>query len=94
MMARLNIFVDSATKHTSKDNKYGESVAAWAAWWGDDFSSAPARCGIIYLCNEGPNKTFYQGIIRSLEQCLSLAWGDEVYLHGDCQTVINQLKGN
>lgn len=89
----LHILIDSSTKGTKVD-KYGESVAAWAAWWQDELKKdKPVRCGIHYLRREGPNKIFYEGIIRALEQCLELCWDDEIYIWGDCVAVIDQLNG-
>jgi ribonuclease HI len=85
------IFIDSCTKRTAKDNKYGESTSAWGVW-GDDLEN-PLRCGIQYFRYEGPNKCFYKGIIRALEQCLDLCWGDSVMILGDCEAVIKQLNG-
>jgi hypothetical protein len=84
------IYVDSCTKRTNKNNKYGESTAAWA-FWNDNIG--PIRCGINYFKYAGPNKTFYQGIIRSLEQCLDCCWEDEIFVCGDCIPVIGQLRG-
>jgi len=86
------ILIDSATKRSTKRNKYGESVAAWCAWE-ESSMKIPFRCGIHYFNYEGPNKTFYQGVIRSLEQCLDACWEDKVNVLGDCKLVIEQLKG-
>lgn len=93
---KLNILIDSSTKRSSKKNKFGESTVAWAAWWGDSLKSIkgrPIRAGVHYFQYEGPNVTFYEGVIRSLEQCLSLCWNIEVMVFGDCQPVIQQLNG-
>jgi len=90
----LHILIDSSTKRTSKTDKYGESTAAWAAWWRDELKKEkPIRCGIHYLRREGPNKIFYEGIIRALEQCLDLCWDDNIFIWGDCMAVIDQLNG-
>lgn len=54
----------------------------------------PKRSGAIYSSYEGPNKIFYDGVIRALESCFYLARdSDEVYVIGDCKPVIQQLKG-
>lgn len=84
------IYIDSSTKRTNKDNKYGESIAAWGLW---NNNSGPYRCGINYFKYGGPNKTFYQGVIRALEQCLDFCWEDHVIVCGDCIPVIEQLTG-
>jgi len=92
-VSRLNIYVDSSTKRTKLGNRYGESVAAWGAWWDGTFNEKPIRCGIHYFRYEGPNRVFYEGIIRALEQCMSLIWADECIVWGDCELVIKQLRG-
>ena len=93
-MSKLWVFVDSSTKKSSNKNKYGESVAAWGAWWDKTFHEKPVRCGIHYFKYEGPNKCFYEGIIRALEQCMPLIWEDnEIIVSGDCKPVIEQLNG-
>jgi len=84
----INILVDSSTKPTSQKQRSGESIAAWAMWNNATMSGAPIRCGVHYFNHNGPNKTFYEGIIRSLEQCLEYCWNDEVIIKGDCQLVI------
>lgn len=56
----------------------------------------PLRSGVHYFRYEGPNKTFYEGIIRALEGCLDLAARDDVsqlVICGDCQPVLRQLTG-
>lgn len=93
-MSKLNVLIDSATKRSSSDNKYGESVVAWAAWWGNSFDKKPIKCGIHYFRYEGPNKVFYEGIISILEQCTSLIKkDDELIILGDCNPVVDQLNG-
>ncbi len=93
-MSKFNIFIDSATKRTNRYNKYGESIAAWAIWRNGMLNEKPIKCGIHYFKYEGPNKVFYEGIIRGLEQCMSLIWDeDELIILGDCKPVLGQLKG-
>ena len=88
----INILVDSSTKATSSKQRSGESTAAWAMWNSPTMNEPPIRCGISYFKHNGPNKTFYEGIIRALEQCLEYCWNDEVIIKGDCQLVIQQLN--
>ncbi len=55
----------------------------------------PIRSGAIYCDYEGPNKIFYDGIIRSLDGCLFLTKRHsplKVIVIGDCEPVIKQLK--
>lgn|GEM_PF-2168060 len=92
-MPILNIYIDSSTKRTKLGSHYGESVAAWGAWWDGIFNEKPIRCGIHYFRHEGPNKVFYEGVIRALEQCVSLMWVDKCIVRGDCELVIKQLRG-
>jgi len=93
-MSKLNIFIDSSTKRTRRGNRYGESVVAWGAWWNGTLNEKPIRCGIHYFRYEGPNKVFYEGIIRALEQCMPLIWEeDELIIRGDCEPVLKQLRG-
>ncbi len=87
-----NILVDSSTKPTSSKERYGESTAAWAMWSSTTMNEPPITCGINYFKHNGPNKTFYEGIIRALEQCMEYCWNDEVIFKGDCQLVIQQLN--
>ena len=92
-MNRLIILIDSSTKASSKSSKYGESSAAWAVWW-NNIDRVPIRAGSLYLWKEGPNKIFYDGLIRALEACFYLVHkGDEVTIYGDNQHVIQQLQG-
>jgi len=93
-MADLHILIDSSTEHTSPTNKYGESIAAWGAWWSNKKESKPVKAGIQYFQNEGPNKAFYQGVICALEQCMGMCRPkSDIVVFGDCQPVINQLVG-
>jgi ribonuclease HI len=92
-MSTLHIYVDSSTKG-SGGTKYGESVAAWMIRY--EGATLFWRCGTAYLHKSGPNKTFYEGVIRGLESALPDAnngYGDRIEVYGDCQTVINQLQG-
>ena len=88
----INILVDSSTKPTSSKQRCGESTAAWAMWNSPTMNASPIRCGISYFKHNGPNKTFYEGIIRALEQCLDFCWNCQVIIKGDCQPVIKQLN--
>lgn len=90
---KTHIFVDSSTKRTSKSDKRGESVSAWAVWREGDMDKKPIMCGINYSQFDGPNKAFYDGVIRALERCLPICWNDEVIVWGDCELAINQLNG-
>jgi ribonuclease HI len=54
----------------------------------------PKRSGLIYSDYEGPNKIFYDGIIRALDSCMYLVKQETItqaIILGDCQPVINQL---
>jgi len=89
----LRIYVDSSTK-PSNGTKYGESSAAWGFQW--DNGTVFWRGGAVYLRHAGPNKMFYEGVIRALESALpdvNNGSGDRLEVYGDCQTVINQLNG-
>ncbi|HZS43181.1 MAG TPA: reverse transcriptase-like protein [Candidatus Paceibacterota bacterium] len=88
----LYILVDSSTKPTSKHDKRGESIAAWAAWWSNDSRGKPVAAGVHYLRHSGPNKCFYLGIIRALEHCLPMCWSNKVIIMGDCEPVLKQLN--
>lgn len=93
-MADLHILIDSSTKHASRTNRYGESTAAWGAWWSNNKKCKPVKAGIHYFRNEGPNKAFYQGVIGALEQSMGMCWpNSDIVIFGDCQPVINQLDG-
>ena len=57
---------------------------------------APVRSGASYSSYIGPNKIFYDGIIRALETCYYLIHEDEnvqVIVIGDCEPVLKQLNG-
>ena len=92
-MGTLHIYVDSSTK-PSKDTKYGESIAAW--FLRDAKANTFYRGGVHYFHHFGPNKTFYEGIIHALESALTdvnNGSGDPIKVHGDCELVIEQLRG-
>ncbi len=90
-MAKLYILLDSSTK--PRETKWGESVAAWSAWWGESETNRPIRVGIYYFFKDGPNVTFYKGVIGALQQCKELVNRyDEVVLYGDCDLVIKQIN--
>lgn len=96
-MGTLLILVDSSTKK-SGGTRYGESVAAWAAWWDGSTNQEPVRAGVHYFRHNGPNVTFYEGVIRALESCLGAVYNgpngpDDIILFGDCVPVMGQLRG-
>lgn len=92
-MAIFHVYIDSSTKRTNKNNKYGESAVAWAVWNKDGLNEKPIKASIHYFRNNGPNVVFYEGIIRALEQCMSLVWSDDkLIIYGDCNPVIEQLN--
>jgi hypothetical protein len=81
-MSTLHIYVDSSTK-SSGGTKYGESVAASMLRY--EGASRFFQCGTVYLHKSGPNKTFYEGVIRGLESALPDAnngYGDRIDLRG------------
>jgi len=56
----------------------------------------PKRSGLIYSDFEGPNKIFYDGIIRALDSCMYLVKKEKIeqlIIVGDCEPVIMQLVG-
>lgn len=90
-MKHLYILIDTTTRGTKK-SRYGESTACWCAFK-DKITGRPFRAGFIYNEYDGPNKIFYEGIIRALEICLSIYLRDcTVIVKGDNLFVINQLK--
>jgi ribonuclease HI len=91
-MSCLYILIDSSTKG-SKRNKYGKSTAFWCAFW-NEVKDIPCRAGVVYSLKEGPNKIFYDGIIRALEACFYMVYDNcPVKVMGDNELVIKQLKG-
>lgn len=89
----IQILVDSSTTPSSKTSKYGESAACWAIY-PHEATSTPEYVGLIYRPKEGPNKAFYIGIIRALEELLEADYVQYLLkVRGDCQPVINQLNG-
>lgn len=92
-MNNLIIYIDSSTLPSSNTSKYGRSSGAWSAWW-SKAEGRPLRAGTIYLSHEGPNKIFYDCLIRALESCLFLLHkNDSIEVFGDCDQVIKQLNG-
>jgi ribonuclease HI len=96
-VSTLHVFVDSSTKGAD-GTRWGESIAAWAAWWQGTTHMTPVRAGVHYYRHSGPNVTFYEGVIRALESCLGLVYNapgaaDDLVLWGDCMPVIGQLRG-
>ncbi len=92
-MYSLHILVDSTTRRSSENNKYGESTACWFAFK-NKIAGKPFRVGFVYNEYDGPNKIFYEGIIQALEFCFSVFMEKgTVWVRGDDQLVINQLKG-
>jgi ribonuclease HI len=90
---RIYILIDSSTKGT-QTSKYGPSSACWAVFR-DRLEGMPLRVGIIY-CNydEGPNKMFYIGVARALEDCFLMGSTNCIFeVKGDCEPVIKQLTG-
>ena len=86
------ILVDSSTKG-AKGTHYGKSAACWAIFMGK-LEGAPSHVGLIYRKLEGPNRTFYLGVIRGLIDFFELGYHRcNVEVKGDCQLVINQLTG-
>ncbi len=88
----IQILVDSSTKPSSKTSKYGESAACWAIYTSET-GPTPEYVGLVYRPKEGPNRIFYIGIIRALEEMLGLPYVDYLLkVKGDCQPVIYQLN--
>jgi hypothetical protein len=91
-MSTYYVLIDNSTKGTGT-SKYGESAVCWSVF-ADSIIGNPIRVGILYCNYSGPNKMFYVGVIRALEDCYFL--GDHdccLKIVGDCLPVINQLKG-
>jgi len=89
----IHILVDSSTKPSSKTSKYGESSACWAIYTNGKITT-PEFVGLIYRPKEGPNKIFYIGVIRALEELLESQYVEYLLkIRGDCQPVIDQLNG-
>jgi len=89
----IQILVDSSTKPFSKTSKYGESAACWAIYT-SEIASLPEYVGLVYRPKEGPNKIFYIGIIRALEELAESQYVEYLLkIRGDCQPVIDQLNG-
>jgi ribonuclease HI len=93
-MSRLITLVDSSTIRASSTSKYGESIVAWTARWNTSSNPIVARAGVEYMPHEGPNKAFYDGVIRCLQSCYHMCYpNDEMVIYGDCLLVINQING-
>jgi ribonuclease HI len=91
---RILILIDSSTKAT-KESKRGPSTVCWAAYLGR-LEGAPLRVGLLCLnYDEGPNRAFYIGVIRALEDCFIIGDKDCVFeIKGDCKCVIDQLTAS
>jgi|Deesub1362A_J573_1020465.scaffolds.fasta_scaffold00165_18 ribonuclease HI len=90
MRNNLIVLIDSSTKR--EHGKYGESTIAWAAWW-NQVKGTPLRAELIYLKKEGPNKAFYDGVIRILQSCWYICHPeDKLTIYGDCKIVINHIN--
>jgi len=88
--------IDNSTKGTST-SKYGATSIAWAIWDAKPkLSIQPIRASVLYMKKNGPNKAFFEGIIRILEQ---IVWEDFIReedtlsVFGDCDCVIKVLNG-
>lgn len=91
-MNTLFVLLDTSTKRSSRTSKYGESTIAWVARWNKP-TSVVVRSGIEYVYFEGPNKVFYDGIIRVLQSCFYLCHPeDKLVIFGDCKLVIDQIN--
>ena len=89
----IHILVDSSTKPSSKTNKYGESTACWAIYT-NGIGPTPTYVGLTYRPQEGPNRIFYIGVIRALEEVFESPYVKySLKVCGDCQPVIDQLNG-
>jgi ribonuclease HI len=90
----LFVLLDTSTKPTSKTNKYGNTTTAWVARWNKP-SNPVVRADIQFLYHEGPNKAFYDGIIRALETLYHMCHStDRIVIYGDCKLVIDQLNSH
>lgn len=88
-MNELFVLIDSSTK---KGKNWGESTIAWAAWW-NKIDGMPFRAAAYYLKKEGPNKSFYDGVIRILDTLWYCCYKeDKLIIHGDCLLVINHIN--
>jgi ribonuclease HI len=87
----LHILIDSSTK--SGRTKYGPSTVCWSIFR-NEIKGMPCRVGIIYGEEEGPNKFFYVGVIKALEDCFLIKCKNhEIKVYGDLKLVIDQLNG-
>jgi len=87
------ILIDNSIKHPPKKH-YGNASICWAAFR-NKLESIPIRMGLLYYATpEGPNISFYYGIISALQRENTFLSGpSDVYVMGDCDPVIMQLKG-
>jgi ribonuclease HI len=92
-MSKLNVYIDSSTRGQG-GIKYGRSTAFWLAKWEEEFrENEPCRIGVYYNCRQGPNKIFFEGVIRALESCYSIGHRNCIIkIIGDCDTVIKILQ--
>lgn len=89
----IQILIDSSTKPSSKTNKYGESSACWVIYT-SEITPTPTYVGLTYRPQEGPNRIFYIGVIRALEELFGSPYVKySLKISGDCQPVIDQLNG-
>jgi ribonuclease HI len=59
-----------------------------------EITRTPEYVGLVYRPKEGPNKIFYIGVIRALEEILETQYVKYLLkVRGDCQPVIDQLNG-
>lgn len=93
-MCTYLILVDSTTRGTDT-SKYGKSTVCWFVYR-EELKGMPLRVGAIYCdYNEGPNKIFYVGVIRALEDCFFLCGTDNnIKIMGDCEHAIGQLNSD
>lgn len=90
-MTDYKIRVDSSTK-PSQLSRYGKSTAAWTT----EVNNSIVRSGLIYCCNNGPNKILYEGILAALStldpEHFYEAGTDSVTVFVDSQIILNQLN--
>lgn len=95
-MSTLYILIDSSTDKTKENNRIvsncGKASAFWCAYR-DEIEGIPCRAGFTYNDYLGPNKIFFDGVIRALEACYYMVQGDcELKVLGDCVPVLKILK--
>jgi hypothetical protein len=90
----LLILLDTSTKHESATSQYGHSIVCWAGWW-NTIAGTPARVEVYSINREGPNKTFFDGIIRALHSCFYMcSTSDHIVIYGDLQNHLLRLQSN